>query len=284
MRIVLSLRNGRTDTGTTHLGRGCPDCEPGVRSEPAGDVDYESTGGHYSDVRRPEPEFAAAIRAALGDAHTLLNVGAGAGSYEPTDLLVTAVEPSASMRSQRPEKLVPAIDAVAEDLPFADRTFDSALASVTIHQWRDLAKGLSEMRRVTRGPIVIMTFDPDALQKFWLAEYSSELMRYEAGRMPPLRTVIDLLGGHSIVINLPIPRECRDGFVEAYFCRPEGLLTVEVRRSQSSWGLISKSEEESAVERLRADIDSGRWDQRYGSLRQMSHYEGSLRLIINHRS
>jgi len=255
-----------------------------VRSEPAGDVDYESTGRHYSAIRRPEPEFVAAIRVALEDAQSLINIGAGAGSYEPTDMLVTAIEPSASMRLQRPEYLVPAIDAVAEELPFPDQTFDSALASVTIHQWRDLAKGLSEMRRVTRGPIVIMTFDPDALRKFWLTDYSPELMSYEAGRMPRLDTVVDLLSGRSTVINLPIPRECRDGFAEAYFGRPEGFLNADVRLSQSSWGFIPKSEQESAVDRLRADIDDGRWDQRFGYLRTMSHYEGSLRLIINHRS
>lgn len=255
-----------------------------MRSEPAGDADYESTGHHYSSIRRPEPEFAAAIRTALGEAVTLLNVGAGAGSYEPTDMLVTAIEPSESMRLQRPEYLVPAIDAVAEDLPFPDQTFDSALASVTIHQWRNLATGLSEMRRVTRGPIVIMTFDPDALRKFWLTDYSPELMSHEAGRMPRLDTVLGLLGGRSTVTDLPIPRECCDGFAEAYFGRPEGFLNVDVRKSQSAWGFISQSEEESAVEQLRADIDGGLWDQRFGYLRSMSHYEGSLRLIINHRS
>jgi SAM-dependent methyltransferase len=255
-----------------------------VRHEPAGDADYESTGGHYSVIRRPEPEFAAAIRVALEDAQSVINIGAGAGSYEPTDMLVTAIEPSASMRLQRPESLVPAIDAVAEDLPFPDQAFDSALASVTIHQWRDLAKGLSEMRRVTRGPIVIMTFDPDSLQRFWLTDYSSELMSFEAGRMPRLDTIIDLLGGSSTVIDLPIPKECRDGFAEAYFGRPEEFLNADVRRSQSSWGFISKSQEESVVEQLRVDIDGGRWDQRFGRLRELSHYQGSLRLIVNHRS
>src|SRR5690349_14454120 len=122
----------------------------------AGDANYARIGAAYSAYRKPDPRIAAAILAALGPARTVLNVGAGAGSYEPTDRDVTPVEPSATMRSQRPRHLAPAVDAVAEDLPFEDGSFDAAMTTFSIHQWRDPAAGLREVRRVTRGPIVIM--------------------------------------------------------------------------------------------------------------------------------
>jgi SAM-dependent methyltransferase len=251
-----------------------------MRVVPAGDFDYEQDGTHYSAIRRPEPRFARAIREALGDATTLINVGAGAGSYEPEDLEVTAVEPSASMRSQRPPHLAPALDAVAEDLPFPDQTFDAALASVTIHQWSDLAGGLAEVRRVTRGPVVIMTFDPVSLRKFWLAEYAPEMMERESGRMPALGEVTALLGGSVQIEELPIPADCADGFAEAYFGRPEAFLDTRVRRSQSAWGFIDDDEERGSVERLAAALEDGSWDRRFGELRSAAEYSGSLRLVV----
>ena len=134
----------------------------------AGDVDYAAVGSTYSTFRQPDPRIARLILGHLGDASTVLNVGAGAGSYEPTDRTVTAVEPSASMRGRRPGHLSPAIDAVAESLPFADDTFDAAPARLTVHQWQDLKKGLREMRRVTRGPVVVLSCDPALVTRFWL--------------------------------------------------------------------------------------------------------------------
>jgi len=250
-----------------------------VRKEPAGDFDYEIGGQGYSSIRRPEPRFADEIRRALGDARSLINVGAGAGSYEPTDMDVTPIEPSASMRAQRPSHLTPAIDAVAEELPFADKVFDAALATVTIHQWRDLATGLAELRRVTRGNVVIMTFDPEELEKFWLGEFSPALMTYEAGRMPALAKVTELLGGTSHVKNLPIPFDCEDGFAESYFGRPEAFLDERVRRSQSAWGFLSNEDEIAAVRALQTGLDDGSWDARHGHLRRQHEYHGALRLI-----
>ena len=252
-----------------------------MRHEPAGDVDYE-TGGHaYASIRQPEPAFATAIRAALGDARTLINVGAGAGSYEPADLEVTPVEPSAVMRAQRPSTLAAAVDAVAEDLPFDDLSFDAALASVTVHQWRDLTKGLGEIRRVTRGPVVIMTFDPDALRSFWLGAYVPTLMNYEAGRMPPIATLIDALGGQTAVTALPIPARCRDGFAEAYFGRPEAFLDERVRASQSAWRFIGDDERDAGLSMLAHDLRDGTWDQRFGFLRDAPSFRGALRLLVN---
>src|SRR5262249_6451654 len=134
----------------------------------AGDVNYAAIGGTYSTYRRPDPRIAAMIVAALGDARSVLNVGAGAGSYEPLDRSVTAVEPSASMRARRPAHLAKAIDAVAEALPFPDAHFDAAMALYTVHQWPDVARGLAELRRVTRGPIVVMCGDGQTLKSFWL--------------------------------------------------------------------------------------------------------------------
>ena len=140
------------------------------KSKPAGDFDYDKQGGGYTQIRRPDPKIAAMIHQALGDARIVLNVGAGAGSYEPTDRQVIAVEPSAVMRSQRPPHLTPAIHGVAEALPLDDQSVDASMALVTVHQWPDLKKGLNELRRVTRGAIVVMTFDGTELYRFWLAD------------------------------------------------------------------------------------------------------------------
>lgn len=249
--------------------------------EPAGDFDYERGGHLYSTIRRPEPRFAERIRAAFGDSTTLVNVGAGAGSYEPAEMSVTPVEPSASMRSQRPAHLAPAVDAVAEALPFPDRSFDAALASVTVHQWRDLDRGLAEVRRVTRGPVVIMTFDPDMLRAFWLAEYAPEVMQQESGRMPSLDLIATRLGGTVRAEALPIPADCADGFAEAYFGRPEAFLDERVRKSQSAWGFIDPATERRSVEALRRALDDGSWDARFAGLRAAPEYWGSLRLVIS---
>jgi hypothetical protein len=251
-----------------------------VRRVPAGDVDYERAGARYAEVRRPEPSFARRIRAALGDATTLVNVGAGAGSYEPDDLTVTPVEPSAAMRAQRPAHLAPAIDAVAEDLPFPDGAFDAALASVTVHQWRDLGAGLAELRRVTTGPVVVMTFDPVPLRRFWLAEYAPELMEHESGRMPAIADLVAGLGGEVHVEELPVPAGCVDGFAEAYFGRPEAFLDGRVRAAQSSWAFVSDDGVRRSVGRLRAALEDGSWDARFGGLRTAPDYNGSLRLVV----
>ncbi len=250
--------------------------------QPAGNFDYERGGQVYSSSRRADPRIAAQIRAALGDAQTLINVGAGAGSYEPADVSVTAVEPSATMRAERPEHLATAIDAVAEDLPFPADSFDAALASITIHQWRDLAKGLRELRRVARGPVVVMTFDPLALRDFWLSEYAPEMMEHECGRMPLIDRIDELLGGHCSIETVPLATECTDGFAEAYFGRPEALLDDRVRRSQSAWGFVDESIERRSVEALRTSLASGAWDRQHAELRSLSEYWGSLRLVISH--
>ena len=190
----------------------------------AGDVDYAVHGRGYAAQRRTDPRIARFIDDALGDARTVLNVGAGAGSYEPQDRHVVAVEPSAAMRAQRPAHAVPAIDARAEYLPFDDDAFDAAMATVTVHQWRDLERGLHELRRVTRGPVVVLTFDGDALDRFWLKHYVPELLAAERARSPAIARIVDALGGRADVVTVPIPIDCVDGFSDAFYARPEAFL------------------------------------------------------------
>ena len=246
---------------------------------PAGDFDYELEGVDYSRQRRTDPSIAKLVHRSLGEARSVLNVGAGAGSYEPSHLDVTAVEPSAAMRSQRPTHRPPAIDAVAEDLPFPDDSFDAAMAMVTVHQWNDRDKGLKELRRVSRGPVTILTFDGDTLDDFWLP-YAPELMEAERRRYPAVDHICAVLGGASTVTDVPIPINCSDGFTEAFYARPERILDPLVRRSQSAWSFISPEDQRRSVDRLRHDLETGEWDRRYGPLRNQPTYHGSLRLIV----
>ena len=249
------------------------------RDGSAGDVDYSEIGSSYGRFRQPEPIIAAQIFAALGDARTVLNVGAGTGSYEPADRAVTAVEPSASMRAQRPANLSVAIDAVAEDLPFAGASFNASMAIVTVHQWSDLEKGLAEMRRVTRGPVVLLVCDPSLMQDYWLNDYTPEVRAIESARFPSIQRLSDALGGQVEVTPVPIPLHCRDGFNEAYYGRPEMLLDHEARLACSSWSLVPEAALERFVQHLSSDLATGRWDERYGHLRAQPFYDGPLRLI-----
>jgi hypothetical protein len=254
-----------------------------MRSDPAGDVDYDAAPSAYARVRRPDPHLAAAIGAALGDARSVLNVGAGAGSYEPLDRDVTAVEPSASMRAQRPVQLSTAIDAVAENLPFDDDRFDAAMAIITVHQWRDVEAGLAELRRVTTGPVVVATFDPARLRQFWLRDWGQALLVREAGRMPALERIAAGLGGPVRTEVAELPLHCTDGFVTAFYGRPEALLEEEVRRAQSAWNFLDDGVEEQVVAELGRAIESGRWDASYGGLRTQAFYDGGYRLVVSAR-
>ncbi|WP_349897092.1 class I SAM-dependent methyltransferase [Parafrigoribacterium soli] len=246
----------------------------------AGDADYGTIGTDYSRYRRPDARIAAQINAALGDATTVLNVGAGAGSYEPLDREVTAVEPSESMRAQRPAHLATAIDASAEALPFADDSFDAAMATFTVHQWQNLEAGLRELRRVTRGPVVILSCDPAELTRFWLVDYAPEVLQTESRRYPAPADIARMLGGTVEVRVLPVPLDCTDGFGEAYYGRPEALLDPGARLANSAWSFVGPEVERRFDRELRRDLDSGAWDVRYGALRTQPEFEGSLRLIV----
>ncbi|TQS44066.1 class I SAM-dependent methyltransferase [Cryptosporangium phraense] len=246
----------------------------------AGDADYGRIGGAYSTYRRPDPRIAAAIEHALGPARTVLNVGAGAGSYEPAGRSVTPVEPSASMRAQRPPTLAPAIDAVAEHLPFADDAFDAAMTTFSVHQWSDPAAGLRELRRVTRGPVAVLTSDPALLDRFWLADYAPEVIRTEARRYPPIDTFRSVLGDVEVV-PVPIPLDCTDGFNEAYYGRPEMLLDPLARSSCSAWGFVDDVTAGGYVARLTSALEEGTWDRDLGHLRTQPTFEGSLVLVLS---
>lgn len=245
----------------------------------AGDADYGVIGTGYTDYRRPDPRIAALLAGALGDARTVVNVGAGAGSYETASLEVTAVEPSASMRRQRPAHLSPAVDATAEHLPFADDRFDAAMTTFSVHQWSDLRAGLREMRRVARGPVLVLTCDPELVRDFWLYEYAPLVLDTEARRYPAISDITEALGGRTTVQTVPVPADCTDGFNEAYYARPERLLDPGARQACSAWSFIDAATARQYTEHLRADLASGAWDERHGSLRRLPQLDGSLVLI-----
>jgi len=246
----------------------------------AGDTDYESSGRGYEQRRRPDPQIGAVIHQALGDARSVVNVGAGAGSYEPVDRYVLAVEPSAAMRARRvATHAVPAIDAVAETLPFDDAAIDAAMAILAVHQWPDPARGLAELRRVTRGPVVIMTLDVEAPSDFWLAEYVPGRRAVERDRFPTVADIRAALGGSSTVTPVPIPLECTDGFIEAFYGRPEALLDADVRAAQSGWQFLADDVVATGLRRLFDDLATGAWDARHGHLRSQPTYTGPLVLI-----
>ena len=246
-----------------------------------GDFDYNKHGSGYAQIRRTDPRIAALVHEALGDARVILNVGAGAGSYEPTDKHVIAIEPSAMMRSQRPAHLTPAIHGFAESLPLDDKSVDAAMAMVTVHQWSDANKGLSELRRVSRGPVVVLTFDGDALDLFWLADYAPELIAAESKRYPKMDAISKALGGVTTVKTVPVPIDCVDGFTEAYYARPEKFLETAVRKAQSAWGFVSEEAQARSVKKLADDLTSGAWEKKYGKWRALPFFEGSLRLIVS---
>ncbi len=250
-------------------------------SQSAGDVDYARIGTGYAGHRRTDPTIAGLIHAALGSAQTVLNVGAGAGSYEPEDRAVVAVEPSGAVIAQRTAHHSPTIRAVADALPLSDHAVDASMATVTVHQWPDPVAGLLEMRRVTTGPVVVLTFDPEALDRLWLVEYAPDLIELESRRYPTVATLAGALGDGTTVEPVPIPFACPDGFTEAFYGRPEAFLDPSVRRSQSAWALLEPAAEKTAVEALRSDLAAGRWDECHGHLRTQPHFDGALRLVVS---
>lgn len=246
-------------------------------------VDYERHGRNYAAHRRPDLRIQARIHAALGGARTVLNVGAGAGSYEPEDRWVLAVEPSATMRAQRGPHAAPALAAHAEALPFDADSFDAAMACVTVHHWDPPEAGLAELRRVARGPVVVFTFELDALPA-WQLEHLREGVAKERPRFPAIDDIAAALGGRTRVERIPTPGDCTDGFFEAFWRRPEALLDPEVRSSQSVWALLEPGVEQRIVERLSGALDCGAWDAEHGHLRERDSFDGALRLVVSEPS
>jgi len=239
---------------------------------------YDTIGATYTVTRRTEPRIAAQVWAALGDARTVLNVGAGTGSYEPPDRDVTAVEPSAVMRAQRPADAAQCMAATAERLPFADQSFDAAMAFATVHHWRDPIAGLLEMRRVARRVVVFTsdTTDQSWHRQFWLTrDYLPELAASPFGLASELARAIG-----ARLEPVLIPWDCVDGFFEAYWRRPEAYLDENVRRGISLWAKVGPEVEQRAVRNLRDDLASGRWAERNRELLDLDAAELGLRLVI----
>jgi DNA-binding transcriptional MerR regulator len=238
---------------------------------------YDIIGSAYPPGRRTDPRIAARVWNALGDARTVLNVGAGTGSYEPPDRDVTAVEPSAVMRALRPADAAPCLAAAAENLPFPDQAFDAAMAFSTVHHWRDPIAGLREMRRVARR-VVVLTYDAGWHQQFWLSRDYLPEFAATLTSVPPLADLASAIGGHAEPVL--IPWDCADGFFEAYWRRPEAYLEEPVRRACSVWTRVGPQAEQRAVTSLRDDLDSGRWADRNRDLTALDTAELGLRLLI----
>ena len=237
---------------------------------------YDKIGVGYSNLRRPDVRITESIHRALCDAQSVLNVGAGTGSYEPTDRTVTALEPSAEMIAQRSPEAGKAYQGFAENMPFSDNQFDAAMAVLTVHHWTDLEQGLREMRRVTKGRLVILTFDPEA-HYFWLADYIPEIIELDQPIMPKMPEYGRILGDVKIE-NIPVPHDCTDGFLGAYWRRPHAYLDPKVRASISTFAKLTDTP--SSFAKLKRDLASGTWDERYGHLMDQESLDAGYRLVI----
>jgi SAM-dependent methyltransferase len=241
---------------------------------------YDRIGDGYAAGRREEPRIAARLIRALGDADSVVNVGAGAGSYEPADRPVVAVEPSAVMAAQRPPGAAPCVRATAEALPFADGTFGAAMAVLSIHHWTDKARGLAEMRRVSRGPVVLFGGCERGLNtSWWLHHYFPATRRLVSARTVPAQRIAEALGPVT-VMAVPIPADCADGFEAAYWRRPRAILDPAVWRACSALALIGEGEREAGMARLSADLASGEWRRRYGYLLALDELDLGYRVIV----
>jgi len=239
---------------------------------------YDRIGAGYAHARRPDPRIAARVAGALGGAETVVNVGAGSGSYEPADRAVVAVEPSRTMIAQRPAGSAPVVQASATHLPFADGAFAAAMAVLTVHHWPDRAAGLAELRRVARGAVAVLTWDPEG-PGFWLIrDYLPEILEADRGNFPTIDEYAAALGPVRVE-PVPVPHDCADGFLGAYWRRPHAYLDPRVRAGISSFSTIPGLD--AGLERLRADLEDGTWERRHGELLRRSEIDAGYRLVIS---
>jgi len=238
---------------------------------------YDTLGRAYSARRHGDPRIAAAIRAALGSAASVLNVGAGTGSYEPTDRAVIALEPSRVMIAQRPPGAAPAICGVAEQLPFRDAQFDAVLGILTLHHWTDQRRGLAECRRVARDHVVLLTWDPTCNDYWFIREYFPEFQALDVSRFATFAELSAMMGPIEMH-DVPIPADCTDGFLGAYWRRPNAYLDPVVRSGISS--LHDVGDDDPRLVRLRRDIESGAWADRHADLLARTTFDIGYRIVV----
>ena len=236
---------------------------------------YDRIGAGYAAKRRPDDRLARQIRLALGDARSIVNVGAGAGSYEPAERRVLAIEPSMTMVRQRVPGAAPVLQAYAEALPLATESFDAAMAVLTIHHWRDWRAGVREMSRIATDRVVIFTWDPDS-EGFWMRDYFPGLLERDRRRFPPLRAIEAEIGPTSVV-PVPIPHDCADGFMGAYWRRPEAYLAPETRQAISS---LAGADVDAGLARLKADLTSGQWRRKHAGIASLGELDLGYRLLV----
>ncbi len=249
---------------------------------PVDDTRYERIGHGYVVTRREDPRLARRIHAALGDARTVLNVGAGAGSYEPRDRHVIAIEPSDVMAAQRPPGLAPAIRASAGHIPLRDRSVDAAMAVLSVHHWdADQERGVRELRRLARGPVVIVTLDAEVSNRMWLmADYLPEVAELDRRIFPTMGTLAHWLGGVMRVEVLPVARDTQDWMLDAFWAHPERVLDPQARAATSGFARMDEAVVHRVVSAVGADLQSGEWDRRHGHLRDLDEYDAGLRLVV----
>jgi len=238
---------------------------------------YDAIGVGYRDFRRPDPRLEAAVTRALNQAETVVNVGAGTGSYEPSDRSVVAVEPAMTMIRQRRPGSAPVVQASATELPFRDDGFAAALAILTVHHWPDQALGLDEMARVARRRVVVVTWDPST-SGFWLVDdYFPEIVEIDRPLFPSIEDFRKALGRVE-VHPLPIPHDCVDGFLGAYWRRPHAYLDAGVRSAISTFEKLHDMGR--GLDRLRRDLEDGSWARRYGDLLDQPEIDLGYRIVI----
>jgi SAM-dependent methyltransferase len=247
------------------------------------DTRYDVIGARYAVTRREDPRIAALIHAALGEAGTIVNVGAGAGSYEPRDRDVLAIEPSDVMIAQRDPGLPPAIASGAYPLPLEDRSVDAAMAILTIHHWdEDQERGVKEMRRVARGPVVILTFDPEVSARMWLmADYFPEVAELDRRTLPPPETIARWLDGEVTIRKVPISCDTPDWSLGAFWAHPERVLDRQARNATSGFARMPPEVVDRVVAAVARDLEDGTWDARHGHLRGVDEYDAGLRLLVS---
>lgn len=244
---------------------------------------YDDIGTQYSTTRREDPRIAALIHGALGDARTVVNVGAGTGSYEPRDRQVIAIEPSEVMIAQRDPSRSPAIRGTAYPLPLGDRSVDAAMAILTIHHWdEDRERGVRELRRVARGPVVILTYDAEVSGRMWLmADYLPEVAELDRRIFPSPETLAGWLGGHVDVRVVPIARDTPDWTLGSFWAHPERVLDARARGATSGFARMPAHVVDRVVRAVARDLEDGTWDARHGHLRELDEYDAGLRLVVS---